>query len=385
MSNTREKGIVFTVQPNEKQIKIIQQTFGCVRFVYNHFLDMRNTLYKYTRTSMNYSQMSADLTVLKQEKPFLKSVDKCALQNACKHLDDAFDRFFKKTSKYPRFKNKRKSKKSYKTNFTNNNIEVNVDKKLIKLPKLGWMPFVNRCEDFAHKILNATITQRPNGTYTVSITVQESLEKADEMKMKYSKEELEKLLYENQVIAGDLGIRMYLTCSNGTKIENPKHLDRALIHLGRQQRKLSRMIKGSKNYLKQQRKIAKIHAYISHARKDFLHQLSHTLTKNYQIIILEDLHVKGLIRNPKLSRLVQDASWGTFKTMIQYKALWRGKTSVFVNQWFPSSKLCSKCNVKNTMLTLSDETWICPNCDTHHQRDENASYNLTKEGLRLLA
>jgi putative transposase len=386
---TKEEGCVLETFPNEKQINQCQKTFGCSRFIYNYFLDMRINLYKYTNTSISYNEMSFVLTNhVKNEYPFLKEVDKFALESSLRNLDNAYKRFFKnvKTRRkpygFPKFKSKRKSKKSYTTKFTNNNIEINIEERKIKLPKLGWLPFNGEIKPKG-KILNATITQHPNGVYTVSLTFQEKLDSPLEMKKQYSIEELKQLLSENQVIAGDLGISTYLTCSNHVKVENPKTLERYLKHLGKLQRKLSKKKKDSHNYNRLSYRIAKLHAKISNARKDFLHKLSHTLTDNYQIIILEDLNVKGMIKNRKLARRIQDASWGTFKTFVEYKALWKGKTVLFVNQWFPSSKKCSNCNETNKMLTLSDRVWVCPQCKTEHDRDENASVNLLIEGLRM--
>ena len=384
MLEVRKKGVVLTIVLNEKQIQQVYKTVGCSRFVFNYFLDMRNTYYKYTSFGMTYNQTSEDLTILKQEKLFLKEVDKFALQNSLRDLDKAFTNFFEKRAKYPKFKSKRNSKKSYRTNFTKNNIEIDVTNKKIKLPKLGWVPFLNDLDSWNYKILSATVTIQPKGTFTVSLNFEETIENPIEIKEKYTTEELKKLLLENQVIAGDLGIRTYLTCSNGVNVENPKTLDRKLKQLGKWQRQLSRKEKGSQNYIKLQKKITKLHAHIANARKDFLHKLSHALTDNYQIIVLEDLHVKGLIKNRKLSRRVQDASWGMFKTFVEYKANWKGKNVVFISQWFPSSKLCSNCQVKNPMLTLSDEIWTCPNCGSEHLRDTNASYNILVEGLRQL-
>ena len=173
------------------------------------------------------------------------------------------------------------------------------------------------------------------------------------------------------MIAGDLGISTYLTCSNFVKVENPKTLERYLKHLSKLQRRLSKKKYGSKNYHVLSHQIVKLHAKIANARKDFLHKLSHALTANYQMIILEDLNVKGMIKNRKLARHIQVASWGMFKTFEEYKALWRGKTVIFVDRWFPSSKTCSHCRKTNKMPTLSDRVWVCPNCKTEHDRDQN--------------
>jgi putative transposase len=386
---TREEGCVLEVLPNKEQIIQFQKTFGCARFVYNHFLDMRINLYKYTNTSMNYNEMSFVLTnYVKKEFSFLKEVDKFALEGSLRNLDYAYNRFFenvkmrRKPYGFPKFKSKRKSKKSYTTKFTNNNIQLNLEEKKIKLPKVGWMSYNGKVQ-LIGKILNATITQHPNGVYTVSLTFQEQLQAPLEMKKKYSVDELKQLLSENQVIAGDLGISTYLTCSNSVKVENPKTLERYLKHLSKLQRRLSKKKYGSKNYHVLSHQIVKLHAKIANARKDFLHKLSHALTANYQMIILEDLNVKGMIKNRKLARHIQDASWGMFKTFVEYKALWRGKTVIFVDRWFPSSKTCSHCHKTNKMLTLSDRVWVCPNCKTEHDRDQNASENLLFEGLRM--
>lgn len=386
---TREYASVVRVLPSDSQIKQFQKTFGCARFVYNHFLDMRKTLFQHTGAGMTYNAMSHVLTQsVKKEFLFLKEVDKFALENALRNLDNAYAHFFRRVKErnkpygFPKFKNKRTARKSYTTQFTNNNIQLDTESNRIKLPKLGWMPFIGKLKK-ANKILNATVSQSPNGAYSVSVLFQESLDKPLNMKKTFTKTELTSLLNENQVIAGDLGIRMFLTCSNGVAVENPKWLDRRLVQLGNLQRQLSKKKRGSKNDQELQLKIAKLHCHIKNSRKDFHHKLSHALVKHHQLIILEKLNVKGMVKNKKLSRRIQDAGWSQFKTFLTYKALWQGKTVCLVDQWFPSSKLCSVCATTNKSLTLSDKTWVCPTCGAEHERDANASLNLLAEGLRL--
>jgi putative transposase len=186
------------------------------------------------------------------------------------------------------------------------------------------------------------------------------------------------------VFAGDLGLLTYLTCADGNAIENPRWLRRGLVKLAKLQRKHARCKKGSKNKEKLRLQIAKQNAFIKNARKDFLHKLSYALVKFYDIFIFEDLLVKGMVKNKGLSKSISDASWGMFLEFVSYKAEWRGKIFLKINRYYPSSKLCSNCDEKNKALTLTDREWQCTNCGEINDRDENAAFNILKEGVRQL-
>jgi putative transposase len=188
----------------------------------------------------------------------------------------------------------------------------------------------------------------------------------------------------DKIIGLDLGLLHFFIDSNGDKVDNPKYLKEQLNKLAKLQRQLKNKVIGSSNYKKLQQKISKLHLHIANKRKDFLHKESRKLVNENQVIVLEDLNVKGMIKNKKLSRSIADVSWGMFKTFISYKAEWDNKKVVIIDRFFPSSKECNDCHEKNTLLSLSDREWVCPKCGTVHDRDINAAKNIKEEGIRNL-
>lgn len=370
-----EKAYKFRLYPNTEQKELLSKTFGCARFVYNYYLDRRIKAYQQNKTTMNYNACSADLTKLKQEKPWLKEVDKFALQNALKDLDRAFQNFFREIKKgnknqgFPKFKPKHHYKQSYRTTFTNNNIKVG--KNRIKLPKLGWVDMIQH-RDIQGRIVNCTITKTCSDEYYVSICC------TDVVIDKYESTE--------NSIGIDLGLKEFITTSDGEAIENPKYLLKLEKKLKREQRKLSKKQKGSKNIEKQRIRLNKVHKKIRNQRIDFLQKLSTRLIRENQIICLEDLNVKGMVKNHNLAKRISDVSWSEFVRMLEYKALWHDKIIQKIDRFYPSSQLCSVCGYKNEDIKdLSIRRWICPQCNTKHDRDVNAAKNILNEGLRLLA
>jgi putative transposase len=363
------KAYRYRVYPNKVQRECLESFFGAKRHIYNYFLALNKELLNNKEYKLNYKAESALLTALKKELSWLSQADKFSLQNAIKDQDKAFTHFFQKRSGFPRFKNKKDSYQSYRTNFTNGNIEIKENK--IKLPKIGWVRCVKSREPLG-KILNVTVSQM-NEKYYISIVCETQIEPKS---------------MPIQSIGIDLGLTSLMVTQTDQgeidDIANPKWLEKSLKNLKRKQKQLSKKqhsrTKGdttpkSKSYLKQQKIVAKIYEKVANQRKDFLHQLSTMIVSENQAIGIEDLHVKGLMKNHKLSRHIAQSGWRMFREMLEYKAEWHNRTLKVHDRFYPSSRLCT-CGVVNKELVLSDRIWICKACGSIHQRDELAANNL---------
>ena len=365
----KQKAYKFRLYPNLEQRVLFEKTFGCSRFIWNQMLADKIAHYKKTGETLKNTPAQ-----YKKEFPWLKEVDSLALCNVQLNLNKAYKSFFQSGFGFPRFKSK-KVAQSYKTN-NQKGIMVLLDGK-IKLPKAGWVRLKLHRQPRG-LIKSATVSKTATGKYFISILCEE---------------EILPLPKTNSNLGIDLGLENFAILSTGKKVGNPRFLTSLSKKLAREQKVLSRRAllakkKGQKlsecrNYQKQKLKVAQLHEKISNQRRDFLNKLSTDLIKNHDVICLEDLASKNLMKNHHVARAIGDVSWSEFIRQLHYKADWYGKKIVTISRWFPSSQLCSHCGISSGKKPLSIREWTCEHCGTHHDRDINASLNILKEGLRL--
>lgn len=374
----RLKAYKFRIYPTEEQETFFAKSFGCVREVYNLMLDDRMKAYEETRRDSSKKMSFPTPAKYKQDFPFLKEVDSLALANAQLNLDKAYKNFFRdKSVGFPRFKSKKNPVQSYTTNNQNGTIAL-IENKFVKIPKLKSLVKITLHRQPKGLIKSATISRHSSGKYYISLLC---------------KEEVSELPKSNSSVGIDLGITDFAILSDGQKFDNNQFTSKMEKKLKREQRKLSRRAllakqKGinlfeASNYQKQKCKVARLHEKVMNQRTDFLNKLSTEIIKNHDIICIEDLNTKGMLRNHKLAKSISDVSWSSFVTKLQYKADWYGREIIKIDKWFPSSQICSKCGHKDGKKPLDIREWTCLICHAHHDRDINASINILTEGLRL--
>ena len=362
-----EKSYKYRIYPNKKQQELIRKTFGCTRYVYNYYLDKRKKLYETDKTTYTYVKCAKDLTQLKKEFEWLKEVDSVGLQTSLKDLDVAYKNFFSGSAGYPKFKSRKNRHQSYRTSFTNNNITF-MDRH-IKLPKLGLVKVRDK-QVPQGRILNATISQEPDGRFYCSLCC------TDVSFVQLSKT--------NQFVGIDLGLVDFAIFSDGIKIENLRFFEKSEKKLAKLQRDLSRKSIGSNRWDKARVKVAKLQKHISNQRKDFLQKLTTSIVRKYDIICIEDLDVKSMketeltIRN----RRVSDVSWSEFRRQLTYKSTWYGRALSVIDRYYPSSQICHYCGHIDGKKAETIRFWVCPKCNSKLDRDVNASINILHEGLK---
>ncbi len=356
------KSYKFRLLPTEDQSVLLSKHFGCIRFVYNHFLKEKQDHYLLNKKTLNYNTCAGNLVKMKREGfEWLKEVNSQSLQSALMNLETAYGNFFKKRSKFPKFK----SKKSNYDSFTCP-ASVVVNKNTVELPKFKEGIRFIKHREIKGKICSATVSRTPTGKYYISILTEQEPTKHFEKTEKN--------------IGIDLGIKDFAITSEGQRYTNPKFLYKFQRKLKTAQQHLSRKQKGSKSREQARLKVARIHEKITNSRNDMQHKVSMSLIRKYDMIALEDLNVKGMVKNHCLAKAISDSSWSSFVTKLEYKAKWYGKTVIKIDRFFPSSKTCSDCGHINQGLTLDVRNWVCV-CGTKHDRDVNASNNILKRAL----
>jgi len=360
------KSFKFRIYPNKEQEILLAKHFGACRFVFNHYLNKRKETYLEVKKSLNYYDNANDLTQLKKDEDYiwLKEINSQSLQSSLRNLDTSYGKFFRKQTKFPRFKSKY-DRQSFKIPQF-----VKLENNKLIIPKFKDGIKINLHREIEGNIEFVTISKSTTGKYYASLTCEVQHKPFDKT---------------NSKVGIDTGIKDLAILSDKTTYENIKTLKTKLRKLKYNQRQLSKKQKDSSSRNKQKQKLAILHEKITNVRKDYLHKISTEIVKNHDIISVEDLAVKNIMKNHKLAQAMSDVSLGTFYSMLEYKCDWNDKQFVKIDRFFPSSKMCSNCGWINQDLTLNIREWECPSCGLKHDRDFNASKNILKQGLKILS
>ena len=361
------KAYKYRMYPDEEQREMFLKHIGACRFVYNLSLEQKIKTYEIDKTTLSCYDLNAMLPDLKKEFDWIKEVNSQSLQQANKNLDSAFTKFFRKKKGFPKFKSRKNPIQSF---GIPQNCKVDFDNNQVKLPKIGWIR-TKLSKVFEGTPKTATASMTTTGKFFISILVEDGKETPEKESFGY-----------DSTMGLDVGIKDFVTMSDGTKVDNPKFLKSSLQRVKVLQKRLSRKKKGSKNRDKAKYRVAKQYEEITNQRKDFLHKLTTKLVRENQAIAIETLNVTGMMKNHCLAQAIGDVSWSEFFRQLDYKYEWYGKTLLRIGQFEPSSKIYSVCGSINRDLKLSDREWTCAGCGTLHDRDVNAAINIKKFALR---
>lgn len=364
------KAYKYRLYPTKTQEVLLAKHFGCARYIYNYGLERKIKSYSETKKSVSRFVIQADLPKLKkaEETKWLSEVNSLSLQASLLNLDMAFTRFFKEKKGFPKFKSKHDIRQSFQVP---QNTMVDYDASRVYLPKFKKGIKCKFDRQLNGKIKTSTVSRTPTGKYFISILV----ETEDTIPSKAP-------IDENKAVGVDLGIKTFATLSDGTEIQNPKYLKKALKKLKRLQRSVSRKKKGSNTRKKAVKLLARQYETVTNKRKDFLHKTSKYLIDHYDTICLETLSASNMVKNHRLAQALSDISIGTFNAYMDYKAEWYGKNIIRIGRFEPSSKMCS-CGYIYRGLKLSDRVWACPTCGSVNQRDLLAAQNIKKFAFKL--
>lgn len=365
-----QKAVKVQVYPKESDKELLAKHFGVRRFIFNKFLEIRQREYLENKKSLGYNACSALVTEMKKDPSFewLKEVNSQTIQAALKDLDGAYDRFFRKIAKFPKFKSKHSARQSFKVP---QHFDIDWENKTLKIPKFkNLFKFKGSYSGILVKTNSVTISKNASGKYFASIQGEFEIEPKEST---------------GEIIGVDLGIKSLLIDSNGTEIKNERFLKKQLKKLKYLHRQHSKKKKESKSRNKARIKLAVQYQKVTNQRNNYLHQVSSQLINDNQVIVLEDLAVKNMVKNHKLAQAISDVSWGSLVSMLKYKAVWHNRQVIQIDRWYPSSKTCSSCFHLMSSMDLSIREWTCPSCNDHHDRDVNAAKNILRQGLNIMS